>query len=151
MTENALTDGITLRSLGGARLATKDYLATWLSPHLTHALSINMFPQEFHIRDIQISPNVVLAPMEGVTDLSFRRLIRHIGGVGLTCTEFIASSGLKKGHGKMWEMARFDSDERPISIQIYGNPGPFYWQGRSFSCINGWHWLIVQAVSPSFY
>ncbi|MEC7241199.1 MAG: tRNA-dihydrouridine synthase family protein, partial [Myxococcota bacterium] len=79
-----------------------------------------MFPREFHIRDIRVAPNVVLAPMEGVTDLPFRRLIRHIGGVGLTCTEFIASSGLKKGHGKMWDMARFDADERPISIQIYG-------------------------------
>ena len=79
-----------------------------------------MFPREFHIRDIRIEPNIVLAPMEGVTDLPFRRLIRHIGGVGLTCTEFIASSGLKRGHGKMWEMARFDPDERPVSIQIYG-------------------------------
>lgn len=79
-----------------------------------------MFPREFQIRDIRIAPNIVLAPMEGVTDLPFRRLIRHIGGVGLTCTEFIASSGLKRGHGKMWDMARFDEDERPISIQIYG-------------------------------
>ena len=79
-----------------------------------------MFPTEMHIRNIRIFPNVVLAPMEGVTDLSFRRLVRSIGGVGLTCTEFIASSGLKKGHGKMYEMARFDADERPVSIQIYG-------------------------------
>jgi len=79
-----------------------------------------MLPTEFQIRDLRIQPNVALAPMEGVTDLSFRRLIRHIGGVGLTATEFIASSGLKRDHGKMLKMARFDPDERPISIQIYG-------------------------------
>jgi tRNA-dihydrouridine synthase B len=82
-----------------------------------------MFPTEFHIRNLQIQPNVVLAPMEGVTDLPFRRLVRHIGGVGLTCTEFIAASALKLGRGKMWETAQFDTDERPISVQIYGkNP-----------------------------
>ena len=72
------------------------------------------------VRDIRIEPNVVLAPMEGVTDLPFRRLIREIGGVGMTATEFIASEGLKRGVGKMHEMASFDADESPISIQIYG-------------------------------
>jgi tRNA-dihydrouridine synthase B len=77
-------------------------------------------PHSYMVRDIRIEPNVVLAPMEGVTDLPFRRLIREIGGAGLTCTEFIASEGLKRGVGKMHEMAQFDPDESPISIQIYG-------------------------------
>ncbi|HHO49478.1 MAG TPA: tRNA dihydrouridine synthase DusB, partial [Deltaproteobacteria bacterium] len=40
----------------------------------------------FHIRDIPVDPPLVLAPMEGVTDLSFRRLVRSIGGCGLTVT-----------------------------------------------------------------
>ena len=77
-------------------------------------------PTHYMVRDIRIEPNVVLAPMEGVTDLPFRRLIREIGGVGMTATEFIASEGLKRGVGKMHEMAQFDADESPISIQIYG-------------------------------
>ncbi len=77
-------------------------------------------PTHYMVRDIRIEPNVVLAPMEGVTDLPFRRLIREIGGSGLTCTEFIASEGLKRGVGKMHDMAKFDADESPISIQIYG-------------------------------
>lgn len=72
------------------------------------------------IRNVRIDPPVVLAPMEGVTDLTFRRLVRSIGGTGLTCTEFIPSAGLKRGSGKAWEMAQFDSDEFPVSIQIYG-------------------------------
>ena len=77
-------------------------------------------PTHYMVRDVRIEPNVVLAPMEGVTDLPFRRLIREIGGVGMTATEFIASEGLKRGVGKMHEMAKFDPDESPISIQIYG-------------------------------
>lgn len=82
-----------------------------------------MYPTHYHIRQIRVEPNVVLAPMEGVTDLTFRRLIRQIGGCGMTTTEFIASEGLRRGSSKMEEMARFDADERPVAIQIYGrNP-----------------------------
>ncbi|MEC8423736.1 MAG: tRNA-dihydrouridine synthase family protein, partial [Myxococcota bacterium] len=62
-----------------------------------------------------------LAPMEGVTDLTFRRLIRQIGGAGLTCTEFIASAWLSEdGHKRARALAAFDPDERPVSLQIYG-------------------------------
>ncbi len=79
-----------------------------------------MPPTSYTVRDQRIAPNVVLAPMEGVTDLTFRRLIRRIGGAGLTCTEFIPSVGLKAGGGKAWETAQFDPDERPVSVQLYG-------------------------------
>jgi nifR3 family TIM-barrel protein len=80
-------------------------------------------PTAFTIRDIPIVPNLVLAPMEGVTDLMFRRLVRSIGGVGLTVTEFIASEALRRGVARAEMMARFDPDEHPVSIQIYGrNP-----------------------------
>jgi len=79
-----------------------------------------VFPNHYFIRDIRIEPNLVLAPMEGVTDLTFRRLVRQIGGTGLTVTEFVASEGLRRGAAKMEEMARFDPDERPVAVQIYG-------------------------------
>ena len=82
-----------------------------------------MFPTHYFVRDIRIEPNLVLAPMEGVTDLTFRRLVRQIGGTGLTVTEFVASEGLRRGSAKMEEMARFDPEERPVAVQIYGrNP-----------------------------
>jgi nifR3 family TIM-barrel protein len=72
------------------------------------------------VRHIRIEPNLVLAPMEGVTDLTFRRLVRRIGGTGLTVTEFVASEGLRRGVARMEEMARIDPDERPVAVQIYG-------------------------------
>jgi nifR3 family TIM-barrel protein len=72
------------------------------------------------IRDIDIDPALILAPMEGVTNLTFRRLIRSIGGCGLTVTEFIPGRSLAGGHANALKMARFDPDERPISIQVYG-------------------------------
>jgi len=78
-------------------------------------------PTWYRLRDLRIASNLVLAPMEGVTDLVFRRLIRGIGGAGYTCTEFIASEGLKRGgSSKMARMAQFDPDERPVCVQIFG-------------------------------
>ena len=77
-------------------------------------------PTAFFIRDIRIEPAIVMAPMEGVTNLSFRRMMRQIGGMGLSTTEFIPSSTLNTKGSKVLEQAEFDSDEHPISIQIYG-------------------------------
>ena len=79
-------------------------------------------PTEYRVRDVRVCPNVVLAPMEGVTDLTFRRLVRQIGGAGLTYTEFIASRAIAGSRaGAKWrDMARFDPDERPVALQIFG-------------------------------
>lgn len=72
------------------------------------------------IRDVPIRNGLILAPMEGVTDLTFRRLIRQIGGCGLTCTEFIPARNLNEGVPQALQMAEVDPDERPVTIQIYG-------------------------------
>ncbi len=72
------------------------------------------------IRDIAITPALALAPMEGVTDVSFRRLVRRIGGVGLTVTEFIPARGLANAEARYRAMAEVDDDEHPVSIQVYG-------------------------------
>lgn len=72
------------------------------------------------IRDIDIDPPLVLAPMEGVTDVTFRRLVRSIGSCGLTVTEFVPGVAVVGGHRNALRALRFDPDERPISVQVYG-------------------------------
>jgi len=46
--------------------------------------------KSFKIRDVEINPPLVLSPMAGVTDISFRRLLKQRGGIGLTVSEFIS-------------------------------------------------------------
>jgi tRNA-dihydrouridine synthase B len=53
-----------------------------------------MFPRGFQIGGTLIQPATVLAPMVGVTDTVFRRLIRSQGGCGLIMTEFTSSHGV---------------------------------------------------------
>lgn len=70
--------------------------------------------------NVRISPNLALAPMAGVTDSSFRRLIKELGGVGLIVTEFISVEGLTRGNMRTHRMMKFLPEERPLSIQIFG-------------------------------
>src|SRR5262245_14311189 len=76
--------------------------------------------EPFKIRDVEISPPLILSPMAGVTDVSFRRLIKNIGGVGLTVSEFISVEGLTRNNPKSKRQMRFYADERPFAVQIFG-------------------------------
>jgi len=71
-------------------------------------------------RPIAVSPPLVLAPMAGITDMTYRLLLRRIGGVGLVTMEFVSSEGLTRGNRRTERLLRFDPAERPLSIQIYG-------------------------------
>src|SRR5690349_8015390 len=72
------------------------------------------------IANIEIISNLVLAPMAGVTDSSFRRLIKELTGVGLIVTEFISVEGITRGNMRTHRMMRFLPEEQPLSIQIFG-------------------------------
>lgn len=74
----------------------------------------------FKIRDIQINPPLILSPMAGVTDYTFRRLIKRRGGVGLVVSEFISVEGLTRHNPKSKRQMRFDEEERPFAVQIFG-------------------------------
>src|SRR5437870_371885 len=74
----------------------------------------------FKIRDIEISPPLILSPMAGVTDVSFRRLLKQRGGIGLTVSEFISVEGLTRNNPKSKRQMRFYEDERPFAVQIFG-------------------------------
>jgi nifR3 family TIM-barrel protein len=74
----------------------------------------------FKIRDIEINPPLVLSPMAGVTDISFRRLLKRRGGIGLTVSEFISVEGLTRNNPKSKRQMRFFEEERPFAVQIFG-------------------------------
>lgn len=74
----------------------------------------------FKIRNIEINPPLILSPMAGVTDYTFRRLIKRRGGVGLVVSEFISVEGLTRGNPKSKRQMRFDEEERPYAVQIFG-------------------------------
>ena len=75
------------------------------------------------IGSLTLSDPVALAPMAGMTDTAFRRLVKRQGGCGLVVTEMVSSEGLVRGIDRTLEYAEYTEEERPVSIQIFGgNP-----------------------------
>jgi nifR3 family TIM-barrel protein len=82
-----------------------------------------MFPPALKIRDLSVRPATVLAPMAGVTDTVFRRVIRGLGGCGLIMTEFTSSEGVTRNAARTLHYLYFEREEHPITAQLFGaNP-----------------------------
>jgi len=72
------------------------------------------------IGPVNLPSPFAVAPMAGMTDTAFRRLVKRHGGCGLVVTEMVSSEGLVRGIDRTLEYAEFTEEERPIAIQIFG-------------------------------
>ncbi len=74
-----------------------------------------------NIDNIQLPDKALfLAPMEDVTDPSFRFMCKHFG-VDMMYTEFVASEAIIRDISKSMKKLDIDDNERPIGIQLYGH------------------------------
>lgn len=62
---------------------------------------------------------IFLAPMEDVTDRTFRRLCKEFGA-DLVFTEFISADALIRGIHRSHQKLIIHDDERPVAVQLYG-------------------------------
>ncbi len=81
-------------------------------------------PAAPRIEPIRIGPltidcPVILAPMTGVTDMPFRKLVRHFGS-GLNVTEMIASPAMIRETRQSLQKAAWAAVEEPVSVQLAG-------------------------------
>ena len=66
-----------------------------------------------------IDAPVILAPMTGVTDLPFRKVVKRYGA-GLTVSEMIASQAMIRETRQSLQKAAWDPSEEPVSLQLAG-------------------------------
>lgn len=71
------------------------------------------------IDHIQLSMPVILAPMSGVTDMPFRRLVKRMGA-GLVVSEMIASQAMIRHTRQTMKMIEKSADEQPMAVQLAG-------------------------------
>jgi tRNA-dihydrouridine synthase B len=71
------------------------------------------------IGPVRIDAPVILAPMTGVTDMPFRRIVKGYGA-GLTVTEMIASQAAIRETRQSLQKAAWDSVEEPVAMQLAG-------------------------------
>ena len=75
----------------------------------------------FRIRDVQIDPPLILAPVAGHTDTLFRQAVKGLGGCGLVVSELVSTEGMTRQLERTLHLTRFEDSERPVSIQIFGS------------------------------
>ena len=77
------------------------------------------FPSSCTIADIAFAPALILAPMAGITNRSFRILCRQ-HGAGLVVSEFVSSNALVYNNARTQRMVRIDPGEHPVAVQVFG-------------------------------
>lgn len=96
------------------------------------------------LRDLVIDPPLFQAPLLDYTNHFFRLLLRHFGGVGLTCTELVHARGLVEMYERhnQWpeQLWGVREEPRPVAVQLWDNDPQ--WLGRAVS-------LVVAELSPS--
>jgi tRNA-dihydrouridine synthase B len=78
-------------------------------------------PEQYYVNHIRIAPNITLAPMAGVTDSVFRRMILRLGGCGLVSTEMTNAASVSPKALKRHHLLDFYPEERPLTMQLSGN------------------------------
>jgi tRNA-dihydrouridine synthase B len=77
----------------------------------------------FHIRQIPVYGDLILAPMDGYSDLPFRTLCHEFGSA-MSYAEFVNADEvrfMRPGRGHAWHKLAFETSERPVTFQVYGH------------------------------
>ena len=87
------------------------------------------------IGNVKINNRIVFAPMAGVSNESFRHIIKSMGA-GLVYSEMISNMGIIYNSKNTLSMLNISDYERPISIQIFGSDIESFKKAAKYVCEN---------------
>src|SRR5574344_2854111 len=74
----------------------------------------------FYIGNVKIKNQIVLAPMAGISNTSYRKIIKKMGA-GLIYCEMVSDKAICFGNDKTLDLLKMSAEERPIAQQIFGS------------------------------
>lgn len=80
-----------------------------------------MYIHKLKIGNVELENNILLAPMAGITDLSFRKICKKYGNPGLVYTEMVSSKAMFYNDEKTKKLLNIKDEKRPIAFQIFGS------------------------------
>jgi nifR3 family TIM-barrel protein len=81
---------------------------------------LSMLGKPLHIGPVTLATNLLLAPIAGYCDLSFRLCARTWGGVGMACTDLLCPEGVLRENKRSMELAATCPEDSPLCMQLYG-------------------------------
>ena len=88
---------------------------------LVRKVEMKVLLKPLTIGNVRLENNVILAPMAGLTDNPFRRIVKQVGGVGLVCTEMISSKGIFYHDQKTFSLWDRKEEQESVAVQIFGS------------------------------
>ena len=101
-----------------------------------------------HIGPYQLSNNLILAPMAGVTDLPFRQLCKQLGA-GMAVSEMVSSNSLLWGSKKTQRRANHDGEIEPKSVQIMGTEPQMMAEAAKYNADQGAQIIDINMGCPA--
>ena len=89
--------------------------------------------KKLKIGNIELESNIILAPMAGITNLAYRRLLKPFG-CGLVVSEMISDFALIYSNKETFEMIKDDKEEHPLAIQLFGGSASSLKEGARILC-----------------
>ena len=87
------------------------------------------------IGNVEISNRIVFAPMAGISNVSYRHIIKEMGA-GLIYSEMISNMGIVYNSKKTIDLLQIEDSERPISVQIFGSDIDSFVKAAKYVCEN---------------
>ena len=87
------------------------------------------------VNNIEIKNRIVFAPMAGISNESFRYIIKEMGA-GLIYSEMISNMGIIYNSKNTLDLLKINDFERPISIQIFGSDKESFVKAAKYVCEN---------------
>lgn len=81
---------------------------------------------------LELKTRYLLSPLAGYTNLSFRRIVREVGGVGLATTDLVNARGLMAGSQKTKDLIATCAEDAPFAVQIFGHEKSFMQEAAGY-------------------
>lgn len=100
------------------------------------------------IGQLELASNLLLAPIAGYCDLSFRLVARSCGGVGLACTDLLCPEGVLRENRKSMELAMTCEADSPLCMQLYGGNVDLLCEAARWAEDRGAHVIDINMGCP---
>jgi nifR3 family TIM-barrel protein len=100
------------------------------------------------IGSLALSTNLLLAPIAGYCDLSFRLVARSCGGVGMACTDLLSPHGVLRENKRSMELAMTAPGDSPLCMQLYGGEVEILCEAARWAEDRGAHVIDINMGCP---
>ena len=107
-----------------------------------------MIQPPLSIGNVKLATNLLLAPIAGYCDVSFRLVARSCGGVGMACTDLLSPVACLRENKRTMELAATCPEDSPLCMQLYGSDIDRLCEGAMWAEDRGAHVIDINMGCP---